>query len=107
MRAFMLLALAAEALAAAGPSPHARAPALAAQHDTCCTLCGGITDRRTYPVSDGAAFYATMTVPGLPLNGSAWAVATYFIYFNIFFDNGVPAGRGVYNQVSLSLTTSL
>jgi len=69
----------------------------AAGHDTCCTLCGGSA---TYPVGGPGttSFYSTQTVPGLPLNTSAFEVATYFIYFNIFFDNYVPAGRGVYNQ---------
>jgi hypothetical protein len=47
---------------------------LGAQHDTCCTLCGGIA---VYPVgSPGTSFYSTQTVPGLPLNASAWEVAT-------------------------------
>ena len=46
-------------------------------HDTCCTICGGIA---IYPVAPGTIFYSTLTVPGLPLNTSAWEVATYYIY---------------------------
>ena len=67
-----------------------------AQHDTCCTLCGGIA---VYPVgSPGTSFFSTQTVPGLPLNASAWEVATFYLYFNLFFDNDAVGGRGVYNQ---------
>jgi len=83
----MKLALFVSARAAASSLPtlprRPRAPGAATSepevrgHDTCCTICGGIA---IYPVAPGTIFYSTMTVPGLPLNTSAWEVATYYIY---------------------------
>jgi hypothetical protein len=83
---FTLFVTALAASAAASPPSlpwRPRAPGTALSepelsgHDNCCTICGGIA---VYPTAPGTVFFSTMTVPGLPLNTSAWEVATYYIY---------------------------